>query len=47
MLLALAGWVALVWIFWRGRFVDRFLGIEPPRPVKDVPSTEAEGTEES
>ena len=29
-LVALAGWAALVWIFWRGRFVDRFLGIAPP-----------------
>ena len=30
-LAALAGWTVLVWIFWRGRFVDRFLGIAPPR----------------
>jgi cation-transporting ATPase E len=30
-LLALAGWTALVWVFWRGRFVDRFLGIMPPK----------------
>ena len=36
--LALAGWVALVWISWRGRFVDRFLGIAPPAPV-DGPAT--------
>jgi cation-transporting ATPase E len=28
-LAALAGWMVLVWIFWRGRFVDRFLGIAP------------------
>jgi cation-transporting ATPase E len=29
-LAALAGWAALVWIFWRGRFVERFLGLTPP-----------------
>ena len=29
-LAALAGWTVLVWVFWRGRFVDRFLGIAPP-----------------
>jgi cation-transporting ATPase E len=35
-LAALAGWTALVWISWRGRFVDRFLGIAPPLPVSPV-----------
>jgi hypothetical protein len=29
-LLGLAGWTALVWTAWRGRFVDRFLGVAPP-----------------
>ncbi len=29
-LVALAAWTALVWVAWRGRFVDRFLGIAPP-----------------
>ena len=29
-LLALAGWFALVWISWRGRFMERFLGITAP-----------------
>jgi cation-transporting ATPase E len=39
-LAALAGWMVLVWIFWRGRFVDRFLGIAPaslPSAPRDVP----------
>jgi cation-transporting ATPase E len=35
-LAALGGWTALVWIFWRWRFVDRFLGIAPPRPVSAI-----------
>jgi len=35
-LAALAGWTALVWISWRGRFVDRFLGIAPPKAVTVV-----------
>jgi cation-transporting ATPase E len=30
-LIALAAWTALVWISWRGRFVDRFLGIMAPK----------------
>ena len=29
-------WAVLVWIFWRGRFVDRFLGMTP------LPTSEAE-----
>jgi cation-transporting ATPase E len=37
--LALVGWLVLVWIFWRGRFMERFLGITPPtlseRPPAD------------
>lgn len=28
-LAALAGWTVLVWIFWRGRFMERFLGLAP------------------
>jgi cation-transporting P-type ATPase E len=32
--IALAGWTALVWISWRGRFVDRFLGLMAPKNAK-------------
>jgi cation-transporting ATPase E len=35
-LLGLAGWTALVWVSWRGRFVDRFLGIAAPQPVPAI-----------
>jgi cation-transporting ATPase E len=53
-LLGLGGWTALVWIFWRGRFVDRFLGLPPPAAVPafparagDPPTPDAGGTMES
>ena len=41
-LVALAGWAALVWISWRGRFVDRFLGIAPPQPISTLPDSATE-----
>jgi cation-transporting P-type ATPase E len=37
-LVALAAWATLVWVFWRGRFVDRFLGVDPPAPL-EAPGT--------
>ena len=37
-LVALGAWAALVWVFWRGRFVDRFLGVTPPAPL-EAPDT--------
>jgi cation-transporting ATPase E len=42
-LAALAGWAALVWISWRGRFVDRFLGIAPPASVAGMGTSVAPG----
>ncbi len=42
-LIALAGWTALVWIAWRGRFVDRFLGLAAPGQASDAP--EDQGTD--
>ena len=27
-------WAVLVWIFWRYRFVDRFLGLEGDQPTR-------------
>jgi cation-transporting ATPase E len=44
---ALAGWTALVWVSWRGRFVDRFLGIGAPRPVAPVGMQRSPETEEA
>ena len=42
-LIALAGWTVLVWISWRGRFVDRFLGLAAPAPATDA--AEDQGTD--
>jgi cation-transporting ATPase E len=38
-LLALGGWVALVWLSWRGRFMDRFLGMAPPAAPDGSPGS--------
>jgi cation-transporting ATPase E len=40
-LMALGGWAVLVWLSWRGRFMDRFLGMAPPPPpdAGEVPGT--------
>jgi cation-transporting ATPase E len=51
-LAALAGWTALVWISWRWRFVDRFLGIAPPILLpealeRDTPEGPTSGTPEA
>jgi cation-transporting ATPase E len=49
-----AAWTALVWIFWRGRFVDRFLGTTPVDALvggngsdNDATETEPEGSKAS
>jgi cation-transporting ATPase E len=49
-----AAWTALVWIFWRGRFVDRFLGTTPVDALvggngskDDATETEPEGSKAS
>jgi cation-transporting ATPase E len=36
---AVASWAVLVWIFWRFRFVDRFLGVEEDEPGSGTKST--------
>jgi cation-transporting ATPase E len=36
---AVASWAVLVWIFWRFRFVDRFLGVEEDEPSSGTKST--------
>jgi cation-transporting ATPase E len=48
-LVALAAWAVLVWVSWRWRFVDRFLGIAPPRALPEALTTEGtmEGTPEA
>jgi cation-transporting P-type ATPase E len=35
--LGVATWAVLVWIFWRFRFVDRFLGMDDDAPVGHYP----------
>jgi len=52
---ALAGWAVLVWVFWRGRFMERFLGLTPPSlpeepsldGTPDGAAREADATEET
>jgi cation-transporting P-type ATPase E len=42
-LVALAAWAVLVWIAWRGRFVDRFLGLAPRAVAADPPEDQGTG----
>jgi cation-transporting ATPase E len=43
--IGVATWAVLVWIFWRGRFIDRFLGMTPPVTTTGTAKTEPESEE--
>jgi cation-transporting ATPase E len=46
--LGVVSWTVLVWIFWRGRFVDRFLGLMSKEEAEHLhdPLSETDGTDE-
>jgi cation-transporting ATPase E len=44
--IGVTAWAALVWIFWRGRFVDRFLGMAPLEIPKEASGSSAEAEDD-